>query len=285
VPKRIDLGDVGLLTFIYNSVGKRAGIDSSEFLILTEDEKVIPFQVDILVKRDVMLSPHSIDCGEIRKGRTVTSTIDIVSTLALDRKAIIARTSSKYITLDITDKPITNGTLIAGKGGETMYTLRLAVDAPNDWHSVEENVSIILKQYNGRDRAFQIPIRGSIVDPVRADVDRLFLGAVKVQREINKTILVSNIDNKSIEIVSVGPPKELAVPVKISYTESGQSISQKKLDIQFVFDSIDSKVNQFPINVLAKSGDEVYKLRIPCLFIGIDSSSSEEEGNGSIGSR
>ena len=120
--------------------------------------------------------------------------------------------------------------------GYEEFKLNTSVKVADNERVLNEKISLVVRNFKGYDRTFDIPISGRIVPVVRAIPERLFLGYIKTPIEITKELIIKHEKGENIQITASKCPKN----VEITYKVKNISQSEKKLDISIKIQKISS---------------------------------------------
>jgi hypothetical protein len=271
-PSILEPGQLGKLHLTIDSRGKTTAIRPFPIHVKTKSQGVIKIEgnMEIRVNRNILIDPPSIELGNVVQGQRIESTLRVRSDQPFDKDKISVVASSSDVHVNIPAVPHSGSTLPASPG--TQYqdvTLNASVQVIGTEGKLQEEVHLIIRDFLGCDRTFQIPISGYIVPVVRAVPERLFLGYIKAPAQITKEITIKHEMGKKIEIAAVNCPQGAT----ITYKEKEVSASERRIEICMNIKETKGHVGTIPIVFEVMCGPTVHKITVPCVYV---SSSNEK---------
>lgn len=266
-PKVLQPGQLGKLYLTIDSRGRRKAIHPLPIMVQTEDQQLIKIEgeLEIKVNRNIFIAPPHIPLGEVVEGQRIRHALRVHFDYPFDPNKLSAETTSPNVDANIV--PVMTSKAASSSADSIMkyedFSLNVAVKITGTEKVLNEKVSLIIREFQGRDRTFQIPISGRVVPLLRAIPERLFLGYIKPPATVAKQITIKHEKLKHIQVAMVNCPR----PATITHVKKKVSPSEQKIDICINIEETNSTVGEIPITFTVVSEQTEYEVIVPCVYV------------------
>lgn len=255
-------GEQGRFSYSINTTSLKSGLHVDQIIIQTEDKKSIFAEGNFhyTIKRDVLVSPLSINLGITGKSESFKKHINITINCPDKPDNVSFSTNQKGIDINLMEY-VTNSTIDRHK-----YNLRIEGKTPDKYGAFQYSLDIILKSFQGKDRLFKIPIKGTVTNGILCKEKHLFIGYIKSEMLVHKQINILYPPEKSIKLLSCEVPDwiEIKKEKHTSFKEKGRLC----IDLALKAVKIPSKnIEKDNVKITGIVGSEKFEISLPLIYV------------------
>jgi hypothetical protein len=213
-PKTLDAGQIGIVSYSPNTHGLTLGRYGIRLSALKADGKVVDVEgeANYTIQRNVLVTPTMILLGTKPTGYPFEATIR-VSVRGEDVPGNIAVRSSLPGVVGKIDPGVIRTMSARDSGVVEMQEFGITISGhvPMKPGEIREEIDIILEDYKGADRLFEIPLTGRIPMDVEVMPNPVMLGYISAGQTVKRRITLLHETDRVLKLDSIEAPDWMSI--------------------------------------------------------------------------
>jgi hypothetical protein len=264
-PKMVKAGKTAKLTLHVDTTGRSGSLNLFPLAVVTADEKTFTIESDLKVtlSKNIVLSPVRWDFIGVPKDQSAQSILELKFDRPVDSSSIEVFSGDKIIRCTLLPVKDNLNKIKELKSKYKNYKILIDITATFEEKFITRNVELLIKDFDGRNRVFDIPVTIQKTPDVRILPKRIFLGIMQEGVSKHKKFTIKHSLKKDISLRKIIAPKG----IEIEYSAKNALASMINVDIDIKLNTINEVAGEFSLSCMIDSPKDKEVIELPCFFV------------------